>query len=117
MTHNREYCPKYQDKVLPNEGGNCSLCGAKLTDEACTTCDLCGNDIPESQKICTCQTGEKNYRVGMCYEVGAFTFIRANSIEEAEEKVHQIMEYSGLDKITHDVVHREYWTQDAEESK
>src|SRR5437899_11875921 len=33
MTHNSEYCPKYQDKVLPNEEGNCSLCNAKLTDE------------------------------------------------------------------------------------
>ena len=117
MTHNSGYCPEYQDKVLPNEEGNCSLCNEKLTDELCTPCDLCGKDIPESQKTCTCQTGAKNYRVGMCYEVGAFTFIRANSEEEAEEKVHQIMEYSGLDEIKHDVVNRDYWTQDTEEIK
>ena len=32
MTHNNEYCPKYKDKVLPNEKGNCSLCDEKLTD-------------------------------------------------------------------------------------
>ena len=28
--HNNMWCDKYFDKVLPDERGNCSLCGARL---------------------------------------------------------------------------------------
>lgn len=31
MTHNDEYCPKYNEKVLPDDDGKCSLCGAEFT--------------------------------------------------------------------------------------
>lgn len=31
MSHNDILCPKYHDLVLPDEIGNCSLCGAILT--------------------------------------------------------------------------------------
>lgn len=30
MKHNDYYCPKYKDTVLPDENGECSLCGAIL---------------------------------------------------------------------------------------
>jgi hypothetical protein len=36
MTHNNEYCPKYKDKVLPNEEGKCSLCNEELTEKNAT---------------------------------------------------------------------------------
>jgi hypothetical protein len=31
MTHNDTTCIKYDEPVLPDEEGNCSLCGARLT--------------------------------------------------------------------------------------
>lgn len=31
--HNDRLCPKYGEEVLPDENGNCSLCGAEITDE------------------------------------------------------------------------------------
>lgn len=33
MTHNNITCTKYNEPVLPDEQGNCSLCGAKTADE------------------------------------------------------------------------------------
>jgi hypothetical protein len=30
IKHNNQVCPKYDEPVLPNELGNCSLCGAEL---------------------------------------------------------------------------------------
>lgn len=33
MEHNDTVCIKYNEPVLPNEQGNCSLCGAKLVVE------------------------------------------------------------------------------------
>jgi hypothetical protein len=31
-------CPKYNEKVLPDEKGNCSLCGKHTADDKCTEC-------------------------------------------------------------------------------
>lgn len=33
QTHNDEWCPKYNDQVLPDEAGDCSLCGARIVSE------------------------------------------------------------------------------------
>ena len=32
MTHNSYVCSKYNDVALPDESGNCSLCGATMID-------------------------------------------------------------------------------------
>jgi hypothetical protein len=51
MTHNNEYCPKYKDKVLPNEEGNCSLCNAELTEEELGRSEKSGIGVKSIEKI------------------------------------------------------------------
>ncbi len=42
MTHNDMICPKYNEAVLPNEEGNCSLCNTPLDKTIDPTFELTG---------------------------------------------------------------------------
>lgn len=39
MKHNDQTCSKYNDQVLPDENGRCSLCGAELISEKIDLCN------------------------------------------------------------------------------
>ena len=71
MTHNNEYCPKYKDKVLPNEKGNCSLCDEKLTD------------ITTTPKLFSLTVKEDFENTGAEHVI-------AKDPKEAEEKIRQM---------------------------
>ncbi len=38
-THGDITCPKFNDEALPDEDGDCSLCGAELIEQ----CEDCGH--------------------------------------------------------------------------
>ena len=67
----------------------------------------------------------RTYRVGVCYEEGFVMKVKATSEEDAEEKAKVICdEYSGVNESMIDAkgiigkintVHRDLFTQDAEE--
>ena len=63
----------------------------------------------------------KTYRVAICFEEGVVVTVKANNEEEAESKADKLADdYGGTDYPTEynpDCVHREWFTQNAEEVK
>ena len=61
----------------------------------------------------------KTYKVAICFEEGVVVEVKANSEEEAENKAYKLADdYGGTDypiEYNPDRVHREWFTQNAEE--
>ena len=81
-----------------------------------TVCSFCGRDVPDNQ-ACNCRKGDRFYQVGFWYTVYGSTRVRADKGEEAEQKVKEILSYSGLDEIEYETNDRDYGAQDAGESE
>ena len=64
---------------------------------------------------------DKLFRVAIVMEEGTCVYVRAKNEEDAEEKAYKLAdEWAGSKypkKFNHKCVHREYFTQDAEEIK
>ena len=64
---------------------------------------------------------DKLFRVAICLEEGVVVYVRAESPEDAEEKAYELAEEWGGSEYpkeyNHKCVHRDYFTQDAEEIK
>tara|TARA_R100001015_G_C4562813_1_gene122350 strand:- start:620 stop:829 length:210 start_codon:yes stop_codon:yes gene_type:complete len=61
----------------------------------------------------------KKFRVAICLEEGVVIQVKAKNVQDAERKAYEIAsEFGGSDypkKYSHHCVHRDYFTQDAEE--
>lgn len=61
------------------------------------------------------------YRVEFCYESGGVVEVEANSQDEAEQVVYNHIEFDDTESLQKmdgfEIVHRDYWTQGAEEIK
>ena len=60
----------------------------------------------------------KIFRVAICYEEGFTIQVKAKDTEDAEQKAYELAENYGADvpkKYLPNTVHRDYFTQDAEE--
>ena len=61
----------------------------------------------------------KTYKVAICFEEGVTVEVKAKNAEEAEEKAYKLADYyGGADypiECSPDRVHREWFTQNAEE--
>ena len=61
----------------------------------------------------------KTFRVTICLEEGVNVEVEAEDAEDAEQKAFDLAEEFGGSsypkEYDHDCVHRDYWTQDAEE--
>ena len=63
----------------------------------------------------------KTYRVAICFEEGVTVRVKAETVEDAERKAYELAEEFGgsvyPSKYDQECVHRDYFTQDAEEIK
>lgn len=61
------------------------------------------------------------YRVEFCFESGGAVNVEANSQDEAEQIIYNHIEFDDMETLQDledfEIVHREYWTQGAEEIK
>jgi len=63
---------------------------------------------------------EKTYRLGICFEESVVLHVKANTLQEAEEKANEIAgEYAGTlypSEFEPNQVHRDWFVQDLEEN-
>ena len=83
--HNADICSKYNETVLPDEDGNCSLCGAQLVGTAIVYSKLVSTDPDQYEEMGQAEAlkGYTEY-LNACANSTMFNRVNINDLTEAK---------------------------------